>query len=182
MRQWSLHSRSYYTTPINRNKVWWIVVYDSACFDAYYSWMDVSICPPYNILLMLFGKLLEGQEGEENDLIEMEAELRHGLEKVKAMAAGCRIAGEDEVGFETNTNGVPTHLPRNWSILTSSPTSTTINSFGRHTSRMSLVFPSLKMYLTRQLNCRARWTSSRYSMSNLAITGAILQAIQDEEP
>jgi hypothetical protein len=52
----------------------------------------------------------------------MEQELRQGLERVKAMATGCRITGEDEGGFETNTAGVPIPPPRNWSTLTSSPT------------------------------------------------------------
>ena len=52
---------------------------------------------------MLFGKLLEaGNDGEENDLMEMELELRQGIEKVKNMAASCKVNGEEEGGFMTN--------------------------------------------------------------------------------
>lgn len=40
---------------------------------------------------MLFGKLLESNEAEENDLFEMEQELRQGIEKAKNMAATCKM-------------------------------------------------------------------------------------------
>lgn len=68
---------------------------------------------------MLFGKLLEAQDGEENDLTEMEQELRQGLERVKAMATGCRISGEEEAGFETNSAGVSGAVGRTWCTPTS---------------------------------------------------------------
>ena len=52
---------------------------------------------------MLFGKLLEGAaEPDENELTEMEIELRQGIEKAKAMAAACKTTSEDEIGFATN--------------------------------------------------------------------------------
>lgn len=41
---------------------------------------------------MLFGKLLEaGNEMEENDLQEMEQELKIGIDKAKALAAACKM-------------------------------------------------------------------------------------------
>ena len=63
---------------------------------------------------MLFGKLLEGAaDGEENDLTEMELELRHGIQKAKEMAAACKSSGDEEGGFATNEAGVVLISPRN---------------------------------------------------------------------
>lgn len=56
---------------------------------------------------MLFGKLLESvNEAEENDLYEMEQELRKGIDKVKGMASSCKITTEDDIQFQTNEAGV----------------------------------------------------------------------------
>jgi hypothetical protein len=52
---------------------------------------------------MLFGKLLESaNEGEENDLIEMEQELRRGIDRAKSMASSCKVTNDEEVPFLTN--------------------------------------------------------------------------------
>ena len=56
---------------------------------------------------MLFGKLLESNnEGEENDLYDMEQDLRQGLEKAKNMAASCKMTADDDHNFHTNEQGV----------------------------------------------------------------------------
>lgn len=74
---------------------------------SYPQWTDYLIGQLYNINIMLFGKLLDGgNEGDETDLTEMEQELRLSIDKVKAMAATCRISSEDEGVFETNAAGV----------------------------------------------------------------------------
>lgn len=46
---------------------------------------------------MLFGKLLEGSnDDEDNDLQDLEQELRTGLDKAKAMAGACKITIEPD--------------------------------------------------------------------------------------
>jgi hypothetical protein len=63
---------------------------------------------------MLFGKLLESVgEGEENDLFEMEQELRQGIDRVKNMASSCKMSNDDDVPFATNEAGVIVKLCRN---------------------------------------------------------------------
>ena len=63
---------------------------------------------------MLFGKLLEvGNEVEENDLQEMEQQLRQGIDRVRAMAAACKMNTEEDHGFATNSVGVILLLTRN---------------------------------------------------------------------
>ena len=63
---------------------------------------------------MLFRKLLEaGNEVEENDLQEMEQQLKIGIDKAKALAAACKMNTEDEHGFVTNAAGVTKLLYRN---------------------------------------------------------------------
>ena len=63
---------------------------------------------------MLFGKLLEGVvDGQENDLTEMELELRQGIQKAKEMAAACKSNADEEGGFATNEAGVTSITPRN---------------------------------------------------------------------
>ena len=57
--------------------------------------------------VMLFKKVLQGgNDGEENDLLLMEHELRQSIEKAKSMAASCKINTEEEGQFETNAAGV----------------------------------------------------------------------------
>ena len=49
----------------------------------------------YNSYLMLFGKLLESvNDNEENDLMEMEQELRQGIDRAKLMSSGCKITSD----------------------------------------------------------------------------------------
>jgi hypothetical protein len=56
---------------------------------------------------MLFGKLLEGaNDMEENDLTEMEQELRTGIERSKALIAACKMGAEEDAGFAVNAAGV----------------------------------------------------------------------------
>lgn len=87
---------------------------------------------------MLFGKLLEGaMDGEENDLTEMELELRQGIQKAKEMAAACKSSADEEAGFATNEAGVSPLPLRNSSTPSSKPTSTTTKSSGRPTSKIS---------------------------------------------
>ena len=52
---------------------------------------------------MLFGRLLESvNEAEENDLLEMEQELRRGIDRVKNMASSCKVTSDEEIPFLTN--------------------------------------------------------------------------------
>jgi hypothetical protein len=56
---------------------------------------------------MLFGKLLEvANEPEENDLQEMEQELRLGIDRAKSIANACKMNTEEENAFITNSAGV----------------------------------------------------------------------------
>ena len=85
---------------------------------------------------MLFGKLLENvNDAEENDLYEMEQELRRGIDRVKNMATSCKMSGDDEVPFSTNEAGVPNLLFRSCCTPSLKVTSTTTNNFGRPTSK-----------------------------------------------
>ena len=87
---------------------------------------------------MLFGKLLENvNEGEENDLLEMEQELRRGIDKAKNMASSCKVNGEDEASFSTNEAGVSITSLRNSSTQNSRVTSTIMKNSGRLTSKTS---------------------------------------------
>lgn len=52
-------------------------------------------------------------EAEENDLYDMEQELRHGIDKVKNLASACKLNSEDEVPFLTDDAGVLLSPPRN---------------------------------------------------------------------
>ena len=46
---------------------------------------------------MLFGKLLEvANEPDENDLQDMELELRQGIDRAKGIAAACKMNTEEE--------------------------------------------------------------------------------------
>ena len=46
---------------------------------------------------MLFGKLLEGSnDADENMLLDMEQDLRGGIEKAKALAANCKMTTETD--------------------------------------------------------------------------------------
>jgi hypothetical protein len=56
---------------------------------------------------MLFGKLLEvANEPDENDLQDMELELRQGIDRAKGIAAACKMNTEEEHAFVTNSAGV----------------------------------------------------------------------------
>lgn len=72
---------------------------------------------------MLFGKLLENvNEAEENDLFEMEQELRHGIDRAKNMAASCKMSPDEDQAFQTNEAGVFPSRFRNWSTPNSKRT------------------------------------------------------------
>ena len=81
---------------------------------------------------MLFGKLLESvNDGDENDLFEMEQELRRGIDKVKSMASSCKINADDEVAFSTNEAGVQFVSHRNSFTHNSRVMLTITKSFGK---------------------------------------------------
>lgn len=61
---------------------------------------------------MLFGKLLEGSnDADDNVLIDMEQQLRSGIEKAKAMANACKIINQaEDFPFQTTAAGVNAFL------------------------------------------------------------------------
>ena len=119
------------------------------------AWFAVMGAKWVIIVIMLFGKLLENvNEAEENDLFEMEQELRQGIDRAKNMAASCKMGPDEDQAFQTNEAGVFPSRFRSWSTPNSKTTSTTTKNSGRPTSRMSWVFPSSR-------TCRTRLPSSK---------------------
>lgn len=49
----------------------------------------------------------------------MEQELRAGIERVRAMAANCKMNNDEDAVFQTNADGVSHHTLRNLYTLTS---------------------------------------------------------------
>jgi len=70
----------------------------------------------------------------------MEQELRTGIERVRAMAANCKMNNDEDAVFQTNADGVSHHTLRNSFTLTSKAMSTITKSSGRLISRTNSVF------------------------------------------
>ena len=131
---------------------------------------------------MLFGKLLQSvNDGDENDLFEMEQELRRGIDKVKSMASSCKINAEDDAAFCTNEAGVPLVSRRNSSTPSSREMSTTTKSSGRLISRTSSVFLSSRTCPRKHLNSRVRFKIQKYIHKYEGSSRKVLQTIQTEK-
>ena len=131
---------------------------------------------------MLFGKLLESvNEGEENDLYDMEQDLRRGIDKVKNMASSCKISTEDDLPFSTNEAGVTLPPRRNCSTPSSRATSTTTRSSGKPTSKTNSASPSSRTCPKKHPSFNSKFKIYRYPSLHPEPPGKILQIVQTQE-
>lgn len=114
---------------------------------------------------MLFGKLLEGvnNEIEENELTEMEQDLRSGIERSKAMIAACKTGVDDDAAFLINADGVTLFSLSNSFIPTSNLKSTIMRNFGRLILKIKSVSHSLKKCPKPRLSYSNKFRNSKYT-------------------